>query len=311
MLKIGTDCSGIEAPIQAIEKICDKYSLSYSHEFSSEINQYALKLIQENYSPKIIFDDITKRSTKELPDIDIYVSGFPCQPFSRANKFKTPVDPRLNLFKNCLDVIFHCKPKVFILENVKTLVTLNNGSYFKEIIEQLEKGEMYVVHWQGLNTKDYGIPQNRERLYIVGIRRNLMINDFEFPMKEKMKDLSSFIEEENNVKIEIKEKNKELFQNIPTDSIFIDVGFRKSKFVNSNKWAPCITAQPNMWCVPKQRKATVKEYLNLQGFPSLKQADVSDHQMKIRIGNSMTVDVIYKLFEQCILSLGIINNLKN
>lgn len=311
MLKIGTDCSGIEAPIQAIEKICDKYSLSYSHEFSSEINQYALKLIQENYSPKIIFDDITKRDTKELPDIDIYVSGFPCQPFSRANKFKTPVDPRLNLFKNCLDVIFHCKPKVFILENVKTLVTLNNGSYFKEIIEQLENKEMYVVHWKVLNTKDYGIPQNRERLYIVGVRRNLMVNDFEFPMKEKMKGLSSFIEEENNVKIEIKEKNKELFQNIPTDSIFIDVGFRKSKFVNSNKWAPCITAQPNMWCVPKQRKATVKEYLNLQGFPPLKQADVSDHQMKIRIGNSMTVDVIYKLFEQCFLSLGIINNLKN
>ena len=166
MLKIGTDCSGIEAPIQAIEKICDKYSLSYSHEFSSEINQYAIKLIQGNYSPKIIFDDITKRDTKELPDIDIYVSGFPCQPFSRANKFKTPVDPRLNLFKNCLDVIFHCKPKVFILENVKTLVTLNNGSYFKEIIEQLENKEMYVVNWKVLNTKDYGIPQNRERVII-------------------------------------------------------------------------------------------------------------------------------------------------
>ena len=97
----------------------------------------------------------------------------------------------------------------------------------------------------------------------------------------------------------------------PKDSIFIDVGFRNAKFPKSNVWAPCITAQPNMWCVPKQRKATVKEYLNLQGFPSLKQADVSDHQMKIRIGNSMTVDVIYKLFEQCILSLGIINNLKN
>ena len=128
---------------------------------------------------------------------------------------------------------------------------------------------------------------------------------FTFPEKQTMKPLQSFIDQNNNKKNEIKESNKQLFQNIPKDSIFIDVGFRNSKFKNSGKWAPCITAQPNMWCVPKQRKASVKEYLMLQGFPeTFKQPkDISDHRMKIKIGNSMTVNVIEECMKQIFLAL--------
>lgn len=300
MFKIGTDCSGIEAPIQAFKKLSKKYEITFTHEFSSEVDEYALKCIQSNYKPKIIYGDITKRDVKELPDIDVYVSGFPCQPFSRANKFKTTVDPRLNLFQNCLDVIFQCKPKIFILENVKTLVTLNNGSYFKDILNQLEENNIYNVNWKILNTKDYGIPQSRERLYFVGIRKDIMDKDYQFPEKVSMKPLIDFIDKSDKTTMKIKDNNIELFNNIPDDSVFIDVGFRKSRFVNSNKWAPCITAQPNMWCVPMKRKANIKEYLMLQGFPTDFIQPISDHQMKIKIGNSMTVNVIEKLLEQCL-----------
>lgn len=308
MLKIGTDCSGIEAPIQALEKICKVNNLKYEHIFSSENNQYAIDCLKENYKPNILYGDIQKRNVKDIPDIDIYVSGFPCQPFSKANKFKTKVDPRLNLFENCLDVIVEKEPKIFILENVKTLVTLNKGSYFNEILSRLENNGKYNVNWKVMNSKDYGIPQSRDRLYIIGILKTESKKEFGFPSKKKMKKINSFIDTKNNDKIPIKESNKELFQNIPTDSVFIDIGFRKSKFVNSNKWAPCITAQPNMWCVPKQRKATVKEYLSLQGFPkTFKQPkNISDHQMKIRVGNSMTVDVIEALFNSCFKSIDIL-----
>ena len=310
MLRIGTDCSGIEAPIQAIEKICKVYNLEYDHIFSSENCQYAIDCIHENYSPKILYGDIQKRNVKEIPDIDIYISGFPCQPFSRANKFKTKVDPRLNLFENCLDVIIEKEPKIFILENVKTLVTLNEGSYFHEIIKRLEENNKYDIHWKVMNSKDYGIPQSRERLYIVGILKTATKDIFDFPKKRKMKNIRSFIDTTETKKMEIKESNKELFNNIPPDSVFIDIGFRKSNFVNSNRWAPCITAQPNMWCVPKQRKATVQEYLLLQGFPkTFKQPkNISDHQMKIRIGNSMTVDVIEALLLSCFKTLHILPN---
>lgn len=308
MLKIGTDCSGIEAPIQALEKICKVNNLKYEHIFSSENNRYAIDCLKENYKPNILYGDIQKRNVKEISDFDIYVSGFPCQPFSKANKFKTKVDPRLNLFENCLDVIIEKEPKIFILENVKTLVTLNKGSYFNEILSRLENNGKYDVNWKVMNSKDYGIPQSRDRLYIIGILKTELKKKFEFPSKKKMKKINSFIDNTNDKKIPIKESNKELFQNIPSDSVFIDIGFRKSKFVNSNKWAPCITAQPNMWCVPKQRKATVKEYLSLQGFPkTFKQPkNVSDHQMKIRIGNSMTVDVIESILISCFKSINIL-----
>ena len=307
MIKIGTDCSGIEAPIEALKKICDKYDLSFTHVFSSEIDKYALQYIKDNHNPNIIFGDMTKRNINDVPDIDLYVSGFPCQPFSRANKFKTSVDPRLNLFNNCLEVIRNKKPKIFILENVKTLVTLNNGKYFNEILEILNSLNIYHIHWKVINSKDCGIPQCRDRLYIIGISREYSKYDFLFPEKKQMKDIKDFIDDTDNTIMEIKKCNETLFQNIPNNSVFIDIGFREAKFPNSNKWAPCITAQPNMWCVPKNRKANIKEYLSLQGFPTKNIVqNISDHQFKKKIGNSMTVDVIEGLLINCFKSINMI-----
>ena len=139
-INIGTDCSGIEAPIQALDKLVKRFNhLSYHHVFSSEIDPYAISIIKENYKPDIIYGDMKQRDLQTLPRLDMYVSGFPCQPFSLANKFKSPVDPRLNLFLNCVDVIFHSKPSCFILENVITLLTLDGGSFFKVIFQQLKK----------------------------------------------------------------------------------------------------------------------------------------------------------------------------
>jgi len=315
-IRIGTDCSGIEAPIEALKKIKANYKdITYTHVFSSETNEYAIKYIKENHNPEILFGDIKERDLKDIPDIDLYISGFPCQPFSRANKFKTKIDPRLNLFENCLDVIKTKNPKFFILENVKTLVTLNKGSYFNDILEQLEQNGQYNVYHKVLNTKDYGIPQSRERLYIIGIRKDFIKKnnkikkkkDFEFPLEKPMTLLKEFIDENDDSKYKILESNKELLSNVPQNSVFIDIGFRKAKFPHSDKWAPCITAQPNMWCVPKQRKANIKEYLMLQGFPiNVKHTTISDHQMKIRIGNSMTVNVIEQLLLSIFGSVGMI-----
>ena len=239
-----------------------------------------------------MFGDIQTRNIKDVPDIDVYVSGFPCQPYSRANKFKSEVDPRINLFGHCLKVIINKKPKCFILENVKTLKTLNKGYYFNQIIKRLEDNGSYNVYNKIINSKDQGIPQCRERLYIIGILKSDIKKDFTFPPNVKIKPLKNFIDNTCNDKMNIKPSNYNLFKNIPKNSVFIDIGFREEpKFPNSDKWAPCITAQPNMWCVAKQRKATIKEYLMLQGFPKSykKPENVSDHQLKIRVGNSMTL----------------------
>lgn len=310
-IRIGTDCSGIEAPVQALKKLKKRYGITYEHIFSSEIDPYAIKFIKANYKPKILYGDIKKRDVSTIPEIDLYVAGFSCQPYSLANKFKTPVDPRLNLYESCVDVIFEKQPSCFLLENVQTLTTLDGGSYFKDILKQLSKkdeqgNEIYEIHHKIMNSKDYGIPQSRKRLYIIGLKKDIIKKTFEFPKEKKMKKLSTFIDKKDTSKNPIKEANIELMKSIPEDSIFIDVGFRKCRFPNSGKWAPCITAQPNMWNAQMGRKANVKEYLKLQGFPTYPKfkQPISDHQMKIKIGNSMTVDVIEQLLEQMFKSIN-------
>jgi len=307
MLKIGTDCSGIEAPIEAIKIICNNHpNLKYDHIFSSEICQYATKYIHNNHNPKIIFNDMTKRGPLEIPYVDIYISGFPCQPYSRANKYKKPVDPRLNLFEDCIKVIQTVNPKFFILENVKTLVTLSDGLYFKDILKRLNDINKYSIYYKVINSKSLGIPQSRDRLYIIGVLNKYKKKEYVFPDNKPMLDINSFIDRNNTTKDEKKESNKELFNNVPNDSVFIDTGFRGANFPNSNKWSPCITAQPNMWCIPMERKASVKEYLMLQGFPTDIIQPISDHRMKILIGNSMTVNVIEELVLSGLRSLNII-----
>ena len=249
---------------------------------------------------------MTKRKQEDIPYVDIYVSGFPCQPYSRANKYKTPVDPRLNLFEDCIKVIKTVSPKFFILENVKTLVTLNNGSYFNEILKRLNDINKYTIHYKVINSKDLGIPQSRDRLYIIGVLNKYKRNDFTFPESKPMLNINNFVDKSNIEKNEKKESNKKLFNNVPNDAVFIDTGFRNATFPNSCNWSPCITAQPNMWCVPMERKASVKEYLMLQGFPTDIVQPISDHRMKILIGNSMTVNVIEEILKKGLKSLNIL-----
>jgi DNA (cytosine-5)-methyltransferase 1 len=305
MIRIGTDCSGIEAPIEALKNICKNYNLEYKHIFSSEIDKYAIQYIKDNHNPDIFYGDINERDINTIPDIDIYVCGFPCQPFSRANKNKNNDDPNLKLYECCIDVIIKKQPKIFILENVKSFITLDGGSYFKDMKSKLKKLDKYKIYWKIINTKDYGIPQNRERLYLIGLDKNC--ERFEFPDKQTLSNINNYIDNNDNTKTEIKNNNIELFNNIPNNAVFIDIGFRKSKFPNSNKWSPCITAQPNLWCVPKQRKANINEYLMLQGFvPTGIIKNITTNQLKIKIGNSMSVNVIEILLIECLTKYALL-----
>ena len=140
-------------------------------------------------------------------------------------------------------------------QKIHVIVNSVEKNLVDKILESLNKNNKYHIHYQIINSKDYGIPQCRERLYIIGISREHSKDIFKFPDKIKMKPITSFVDKKNKSIDEIKECNIELFNNIPKDSVFIDIGFRKAKFPKSNKWAPCITAQPNMWCVPMNRKA--------------------------------------------------------
>lgn len=294
---IGTDCSGIEAPIQALKQL----KVQFNHVFSSDIDKNVKISINANYDPDFFYEDMTKRKVSDLPNMDIYVCGFPCQSFSLAGQRKGTNDKRGTIFWHCLKVIKNKLPKIFLLENVKGLLSIDKGKTFKKIIKDLNKIEKYQVEWKILNTKDYGIPQNRERVFIVGIRndyfKKVLKNKYVWPKKKRMTSLSKYIDKKDNSKSNLPKSAKNMMKRIPEDSLFIDLNFRKHNYPNSNVYSPCLMTQGLLWCVPKNRYANIKECLSLQGFPKTFKQEVSDSQMKKQIGNSMSVNVIKELFK--------------
>lgn len=193
MIKIGTFCSGIGSPEQAIKDLNTNHSI----EFACEIDKYARMTYQANHEAKIMYEDLTKIDYSSLPDVDLFVAGFPCQSFSIAGKRLGFEDTRGTIFFHILEYLKTKKPDMFVLENVKGLLSHDKRKTFNVIINSLAatvNGQClmfpnvdtlgYNVYYQVLNAKDYGIPQNRERVFIVGFKNNQAFN---FPKKQKLK----------------------------------------------------------------------------------------------------------------------------
>lgn len=202
MLKVSTFCSGIGSPEVAIK------NLGIEHEiiFAAEIDKYARETYLANHSTKKMINDMT------IPDYegdewysDINISGLPCQSFSLAGKRLGELDARGLLFYDFYRYVKNQQPKYFIIENVKGLLSMDKGNVFnnwKVLLGQSENGNMFLhthedslmynLHWKVLNTKNYGLPQNRERVFLIGIRKDLP-NDFVFPkeiqLELRIKDL--------------------------------------------------------------------------------------------------------------------------
>jgi DNA (cytosine-5)-methyltransferase 1 len=301
-IRVGTDCSGIEAPIQALKNL----GIPFKHVFSSDIDPYCRQSIIANYDPAILYEDMTNRNIVQIPEIDLYVCGFPCQSFSTAGKRKGMKEKRGQIFWHCVDVIEAKQPSVFILENVKGLLTINNGKTFDKIIKTLKEigNGLYTLSFDILDTKDFGVPQHRERLFIVGTKKGSISPNLSQLKKKKMKKISSFIDYSDTDTQEIPPyiNRSNLLKRIPENAVFIDIGFTQNNFPNSDLYSPSVTTGGNLWCVPMQRHATIKELLSLQKFPTkgakrFKQV-VSNTQMKKQIGNSMSVCVLESIFEK-------------
>lgn len=291
ILRIGTDCSGIESPICALNNL----GIDYEHVFSCEIDKYARKTIEANYKPSIIYEDI--RTNKIVENLDIYVAGPPCQSYSYSGLRKGIEDIRGTIFNEVIRTIGIIKPKVFIIENVIGLLTIHNGEYWKFITSQLEELENYSIYYKILNTKDYGIPQNRQRVFIVGINNNHYLGNFKFPEKIESRNIKEFIDYSVVSKNRPPIRKQEVLETLrKSKATFLNLGWQNFKENSYEHYSPCIVAQASMWCVPLNRKCTVKELLALQGFPKDFKQVVSDTQFKKQIGNSMSVNVLEKLF---------------
>tara|TARA_R110002074_G_scaffold389504_2_gene572832 strand:- start:2 stop:1282 length:1281 start_codon:yes stop_codon:yes gene_type:complete len=222
MIKVGTDFSGIGSPEAALKRL----GLPHHNIFACDIDKYAKKSYLANNDTNVFYDDITTRDFNEVPQLDLYVAGFPCQSFSMAGKRGGFEDTRGTLFFNVAEFIKENQPKCFILENVKGLLSHDSGKTYQTItdvltngggtlngqigMDSIENGLGYHVYTQVLNTKDYGIPQNRERIFIVGFKH---WREFRFPKPFKLElKLKDVLEDNVNEKYYLSDKMIEGFK---------------------------------------------------------------------------------------------------
>ena len=321
-LKIGTDCSGIESVLYALNKL----NIAYQHMFSCDNNKSVKESILANFKPAVFYDDIFNRDIKKMKYVDLYVCGFPCQPFSSAGKrlgFEDKI--KGTVFFECYNYIKTKKPRIFILENVKGLVNHNSGNTFKVILEYLNNLNIYTIVNFVLNTKHYGLPQNRERIFIIGILKKYQKKKFKIPKPFKLntgviklienindkdldldnlRHLSNF--ERKNLKL-LGKKYIEKGIDINKTPIIADLG-ASYKFMSSMiDLSPTLKASRcNYYITTLKRKLSPREVLGLQGFPSSFNIAVSDNQIYQQVGNSISVNVLYYILKEIFNSINYI-----
>jgi DNA (cytosine-5)-methyltransferase 1 len=297
-LRIGTDCSGIEAPIQALLQL----GIPFEHSFACDKDKYALQSINANYHPKKIYTDITKRKHACLPDIDMYVCGFPCQPFSLMGNQMGTEDSRSNIMYQCIKVIQKKLPKIFILENVKNFKFIEKGKPFNYLIQELQKIKnkdkefAYNVSFDILNTKDYGIPQNRERVFIIGIRKDVQTKPYSTPPKLPMQPLDDFIIDKtiyNTIVHKSLQKNLDKINNLKNCIVTPFTFYFPLKHISPTLTTNC----GKYFLTTYNKKVSINDCLLLQGFSSKFNQVVSNSQLFKQIGNSMSVNVLKSLFQ--------------
>lgn len=260
---------------------------------------------------KLDLNDIENINTSDLPHFDLLVAGFPCQPFSIAGYRQGFNDEkgRGNVFFDIIRIIKDKKPKAIFLENVKNLKTHDKGNTMNVIQSHL-KNEGYFIKTEVLNASVYGnIPQNRERIYIVGFKEQSHIRTFKFPTSIDLSTkIHDFIDEEVDSKYHY--EGKPLYNRISNDIKNRNTIYQwRRQYVRENKKNLCPTLTANMGTgghnVPiiltkhGIRKLTPRECARFQGFDdSYLFPDISDSLLYKQIGNSVVVPVVQRIAEQ-------------
>ena len=281
----------------------------------SEIDRQAEKTYRKFFGEdEINYGDLMKIDTNKLPDFDMMIAGFPCQTFSVIGQRKGMQDERGQIIYGLIKIMLDKNLKYFILENVKGLTNHDNGNSLKVILSELDKAG-YKVFYQVLNSVDYGVPQMRERIYFVGIRKDLVPEDFQFyfPERQPRADIKDYLIDTKELEFDEKKVAYETFlkylnnkynkgqhdikEILKQDYLVIDT--RQSDLrIYRDKVPTLRTGRHGILYVRdgKFRKLSGYESLLLQGFPKELAKIVDEvieeiHLLK-QTGNAMTVNAI-------------------
>lgn len=289
--------------------------------YANEYNPKAIITFEENFNLKVDKRDIKEVNVNDIPDFDLMLAGFPCQAFSIAGYQQGFEDKkgRGDLFFEVERIFKNKKPSIIFLENVKNLVSHDNGNTFMIILKSLESAG-YFVKYQVLNTMNFGnIPQNRERIYIVGFKNKKTFEKFEFPKPVKLTTkLENVIDFNNKVdnKFYYTKDNFKHYEKLAEGIKLSDTLYQwRRQYVRENKSKVCPTLTANMGTgghnVPiiltknGIRKLTPQECFNLQGFPKkFKLPNLANSHLYKQAGNSVSVTVVENIASQIIKALN-------
>lgn len=277
--------------------------------FSSEIDKFAIKTYEANYGDTP-HGDITQINEQDIPNHDILVGGFPCQAFSQAGKKLGFEDTRGTLFFEIARILKEKRPKAFLLENVKNLKGHDKGRTFQTIENTLKELD-YAVYHVLFKAKDFGVPQNRERIYIVGFDKKQITNynDFKFPVPPMVETrLGDILEKSVSDKYTISDTLWQGHQRRKAEHKKNGNGFGYSLFNADSPYTSTISARyykDGSEILIEQdgknpRKLTPREASRLQGFPESFIIPVSDTQAYKQFGNSVAVPVINAIANEII-----------
>lgn len=287
--------------------------------FMNEIDNDAVRTLKENFNNDVVVqEDIMEIDEQDFPKHNVLVAGFPCQPFSVAGNRQSFNDPRGSFIFKIFQIVDCHRPEVIFLENVKNLLTINNGEDFDKILEMLTNLG-YFITYKVMNSKEYSsIPQNRERIYIVCFKHEDNFKKFVWPSKSKRRDtISNIVSEFDDNFSYTYDKYPKIFEHLAeiSDPDLETTYQWRRQYLRANKSGEFPTLTANMGTgghnVPlikqdnKWRKISPREAFDLQGFPKkFKFPDgISNSALYKQAGNSVSVPVIKKIAKQIKIAL--------
>jgi DNA (cytosine-5)-methyltransferase 1 len=276
--------------------------------FASEFDKFCQETYAANFG-EVPHGDVTRIDPASIPPFNTLLAGFPCQPFSAAGRRRGFEDPRGNAFCSIVTILRCHLPPLLLLENVKGLLTHDGGTSFKTIIEPLNDLG-YRVHHQLLDAKDFGLPQSRSRIFIIGLRGNSA--DFSFPVGAKSKTrLGDILDSNVPEKYTLSDRAWEGLQIRKLQNQADGKGFGYRLYDENSAYVGAITARyhkgPDILVNQRRgnpRMLTPREVARIQGFPDSFIIPVGDRQAYAQLGNSVAIPVIRAISRQAALSMS-------
>lgn len=291
MLRVGTLFSGIGAPEEALRQL----GIPHRNVFACEVDKFARQAYLANHKVEHMIEDIADFKPDQRHDVDMIIGGSPCQSFSNLGGRAGFGDCRGGLFFEFIRIVEKIKPEIFIWENVKAVTTHNGSQTWNQVITSFNQTG-YSLHYKVLNAKDYGLPQSRPRLFLVGFKAPRL---FSFPLEKQLSSvMGDYLEQQVAQKYYATRgtAKKILKKHVPLKFAQVNgeiaicqtarqFGNQKGNYVKNSKGL---------------RRLTPRECLRLMGFSDEFKIACSDSQTYKQSGNSMAVPVLKALIQEVI-----------